>query len=92
MEARGFGLVERGGWHANIDETDERIQVWLRWGFNRTRHDRSVLKVSRRVPGNDSSFGPRQTTSKGVRLHHTLNGHPSSMQGELDELLICTAP
>jgi hypothetical protein len=58
VEARILDLVKRGGWHENIDKTDESLPGWQRRGFDWTWQDNGDLEVVHRVPG--------------VRLHPTL--------------------
>jgi hypothetical protein len=80
VEARVIDLAERGGWHANIDKTDESLPVWQRRGFNWTWHENGDLEVVHRVPGNYPNLGPQRSRSKrtdkglyeGVRLHPTM--------------------
>lgn len=51
VEARLTELAERGGWHANIDKSDESLPVWQRRGFDWTWQENGDLEVIHRVPG-----------------------------------------
>ncbi|KAG6009340.1 hypothetical protein E4U21_002648 [Claviceps maximensis] len=45
VEARLVELAERGGWHAGIDKSDERLPVWQRRGFDWTWQDNGDLEA-----------------------------------------------
>lgn len=51
VESRIIDLAKRGGWHENIDQSDESLPVWQRKGFTWTWLDNGDLEVVHRVAG-----------------------------------------
>lgn len=51
VEKKMIDLAKAGGWHDQIDKTDESLPVWKRRGFNWTWQENGDLEVVHRVAG-----------------------------------------